>query len=292
MVIDAGHGGDDHGAVSPNGLVEKDITLSIVKKIAALNSNNHINILLTRDNDQTVSVKDRVEFAKTKGANMFISVHLDARSNDETQDKNGISVLIDKNNKNIVLASALIHELKKSYTTDDKIRSRKNGVWVLDANICPAAMIECGYLTNAGDEAFIANNTNQETIAKNILTAIEKYAVSLSSNKSATVITNSFENPVMPDTIPNMNYKDKKITDLKMKPTSNKVEVTYSDGSGETITKDEAKRRGFALPPPPPTPPVPQTPPTPPTPPTSPTPPTPPVPPAPPISFLNQMPFL
>ena len=64
VVIDAGHGGADNGARSANGLKEKDITLSIAKKIAVLNSNEHINILLSRDNDQTISVRDRVHFAK------------------------------------------------------------------------------------------------------------------------------------------------------------------------------------------------------------------------------------
>jgi N-acetylmuramoyl-L-alanine amidase len=109
VVVDAGHGGNDHGALSLNGLFEKDITLSIVKKIAALNSNDRIKILLSRDDDQSLSVKDRVAFAKANGANMFISIHLNAIPNNETQDKNGFAVLIDKNNKNILLASTLIN---------------------------------------------------------------------------------------------------------------------------------------------------------------------------------------
>jgi N-acetylmuramoyl-L-alanine amidase len=246
VVVDAGHGGYDHGALSSNGLFEKDITLSIVKKIAALNSNDRIKILLSRDDDQSLSVKDRVAFAKANGANMFISIHLDAAANNEQENKSGISVLIDKNNKNILLASALINELKKSYTTADKVRARKNGIWVLDANTCPAAMIECGYLTNPGDEAFITNNTNQEKIARNILNAIENFSANLNNNDSQAA--------AIVDTIPDIYYNNKKVNSLEMN--QSKVNVTYNDGSKETITKAEAQKRGFVLPPPPPIPPV------------------------------------
>ena len=79
-MIDAGHGGNDNGAISANGLKEKDITLSIAKKIAALNANEHIKILLSRDNDETISVKDRVAFAENNKADFFISIHVNAIS--------------------------------------------------------------------------------------------------------------------------------------------------------------------------------------------------------------------
>jgi hypothetical protein len=249
VVVDAGHGGNDHGALSLNGLFEKDITLSIVKKIAALNSNDRIKILLSRDDDQSLSVKDRVAFAKANGANMFISIHLNAIPNNETQDKNGFAVLIDKNNKNILLASTLINELKKSYPTADKIRTHKNRIWVLDANTCPAAMIECGYITNPADLAFISKSTNQEKIARNILNAIENFAANLNNNDSQAA--------AVVDTIPDMYYNNKKVNSLEMN--QSKVKVTYDDGSKETITKAEAQKRGFVFPPPPP-PPVPAAP--------------------------------
>ena len=269
VVIDAGHGGDDRGAISSSGLAEKDITLSIVKKIAALNSNDHIKILLSRDNDQFISVKDRVEYAKTNRANMFISFHLNAAPINEKGYKNGISVLIDKKNKNMLLASALINELKKSYKTEDKIGTRVNGgIWVLDENICPAALVECGYITNPADEAFIINNINQEKVEKNVLDAIEKFAVNLNNSDSKNgVIINSSEPNTSRHTVPDMYYNNKKVSGIEMN--QSKVKVTYGDGSKETITKAEAKKRGFVFPPPPapPLPPVPPVPPTPPLPP-------------------------
>jgi TonB-dependent SusC/RagA subfamily outer membrane receptor len=238
VVVDAGHGGLDKGAIV-NGLNEKDITLSIAKKIAAINSNNRIKILLSRGNDQTISVKDRVLFAKEKKADLFISLHLNSAANKESD---GFSVLIDKENspQNLLLGSALIDELKKSYQTDEKIGVRKNGIWVLDENVCPAALIECGFLSNSNDQAFITNKDNQQKIAINILNAIENYAIQNSLTKATA------------DTIPPMYYQNKKVTGLAVQTKSNNVKVTYADGTSETISKGEADKRGFVLPPPPP----------------------------------------
>ncbi|MDQ2720020.1 MAG: N-acetylmuramoyl-L-alanine amidase [Bacteroidota bacterium] len=290
VVIDAGHGGNDNGAVS-NGLMEKNVTLSIARKIAELNSNEHIKILLSRDNDQYISVKDRVAFAKNNDADMFISLHVDKALNDQI---NGFSVFINKSNneQDKVLASVLINELKKSYKTADNIAMRKNkGILVLDSSACPAALIECGFLSNAGDIAFIRSSPDQEKVAKNVLNAINNYA-STSNNKVVgnTITPNDPQSvstfvAIKNDTIPDMNYKGKKVTGLQMtqstknlKVTYNdgNVKVTYSDGSKETITKAEAKKRGFILPPPPP-PPSPLLQPPPPPPPNMPAPPPPPM---------------
>jgi N-acetylmuramoyl-L-alanine amidase len=75
VVIDAAHGGKDKGAVNAEGIKEKDITLSIARRISALNSNAQIKILLSRDNDEYIPVKERVVFARNNKANQFISIH-------------------------------------------------------------------------------------------------------------------------------------------------------------------------------------------------------------------------
>jgi N-acetylmuramoyl-L-alanine amidase len=203
VVIDAGHGGSDNGAHSASGLNEKDITLSIAKKIASLNSNDHVQILLSRDNDQSISVKDRVHFAKDHDADLFVSIHLNAAADEQL---NGFSVLIDRNNteKNQLLASALINELKETYKTNNEIEVGNRGLFVVDSNSCPAALIECGYLTNSNDLAFISNNANQEKVAKDILSAINNYASTANGtdNKTNGVANNENNSENRMDTIP------------------------------------------------------------------------------------------
>jgi len=195
VVIDAGHGGNDNGALSANGLKEKDITLSIAKKVVALNSNDHFRILLSRDKDQTISVRNRVHFAQDHSADLFVSIHVNGSTD---QQLNGFSVLIDRHNteKNQVLASALINELKSLYKTDNEIEVQNRGLFVVDSNSCPAALVECGYLSNANDVAFISKDANQEKIAKDILNAINNYADSKKVDDTKSAVINKS------DTIP------------------------------------------------------------------------------------------
>ena len=257
VVIDAGHGGADNGAISADGLREKDITLSIAKKIAALNSNDHIKILLSRDNDKTIPVKDRVVFAKNNHSDLFISIHVNA-TDSKSLSRNGFSVFIDKSNsdKNKLLASSLLEELKKSYITDEAIALRENGVWVLDNNVCPVALIECGYLSYPPDEAFITQNANQEKIAQNILDGINNYALNLDNTTPVNSEINTTDVKTIQDTIPTLYYKNKKVTNIKTSESGKNVTVKYEDGTTETISKEEAKESGL-IPPPPPPPPLP-----------------------------------
>lgn len=278
VVIDAGHGGNDYGARSVNGSLEKNISLSIAKEIAALNSNKNITILLSRSDDNSITMQDRVQFAETNNADLFISIHVNAVGGGDPF-KEGFSVLIDKanSNKNKLLASALIEELQKSYTIDNIIAVREHNVYVVDKNICPAVVVECGYLTNPADEAFITKEENQEKIARDILNAISKYASGINDSTVNAGEMKTLPSAILNDTLPEMYYKSKKVTGLKVVHSNNKIVATYADGTTEIITKEEAKKRGFTLPPPPP--PVPAIAPVPPTSAVAPVPPPPPPPP-------------
>ncbi len=83
IVIDAGHGGDDPGAIGTNGLMEKDITLKIARLLFnRLVDEKGINVIMTRDSDVTLSLKHRVEYAKQHDADLLISIHLNTIPND------------------------------------------------------------------------------------------------------------------------------------------------------------------------------------------------------------------
>ena len=75
VVLDAGHGGQDKGAINKDGITEKDLTLQLIKKIKALNTDENIQIILSRDNDVYASPRAKADFAKTNNADMFISIH-------------------------------------------------------------------------------------------------------------------------------------------------------------------------------------------------------------------------
>ncbi|HBH62039.1 MAG TPA: N-acetylmuramoyl-L-alanine amidase [Nitrospiraceae bacterium] len=79
IVIDAGHGGKDPGAIGPGGLQEKDITLHVGKKLGAILEQRHgVKIIYTRDKDIFVPLNERTEIANSHKSDLFISIHVNA----------------------------------------------------------------------------------------------------------------------------------------------------------------------------------------------------------------------
>ena len=79
IVIDAGHGGKDPGAISRRvGIKERDLTLSIAKKLKRILADNGIRVIMTRDSDEFISLPERVRIANSSGADLFISIHINA----------------------------------------------------------------------------------------------------------------------------------------------------------------------------------------------------------------------
>jgi N-acetylmuramoyl-L-alanine amidase len=78
IVVDAGHGGDDPGASGPYGIREKNITLSIAREIRRqLQDTGRYNVVLTRDRDVYIKLKERVEISRRVKGDLFISIHAD-----------------------------------------------------------------------------------------------------------------------------------------------------------------------------------------------------------------------
>ena len=209
VVLDAGHGGKDFGAVSLDGKVtEKDMDLSIVLKIKALNNNPNINLILSRETDIYQTPPEKADFSTAQHADLFISMHADAAQRDSAVLKSGMQVIVSRNdyaNANIskLFASAIINEFSNDYKipVTRLPMQRQKGIWVLSKSLCPAIIIETGYLTNKKDLAYLQTAAAKETIAKNVLAAIEKYAL-VQANLTNTTVINTEERLVIKDTIP------------------------------------------------------------------------------------------
>ncbi|MBV9949604.1 MAG: N-acetylmuramoyl-L-alanine amidase [Myxococcales bacterium] len=78
LVLDPGHGGSDHGARDPGGLEEKDVVLDIARRVAPVFAGQGIDVVLTRDDDQYVSLEERTALANNSGADLFVSIHCNA----------------------------------------------------------------------------------------------------------------------------------------------------------------------------------------------------------------------
>jgi len=79
IVLDAGHGGHDSGATGPTGLMEKDLVLDVTRRVAKLvGTQLGLKVLLTRDSDNFVTLRDRTSYANRQHADLFVSIHANA----------------------------------------------------------------------------------------------------------------------------------------------------------------------------------------------------------------------
>lgn len=122
LVVDAGHGGKDAGAVD-NGVYEKDINLKVAKKLAALVEKkiDGVKVVLTRDNDTFLTLQQRADKANASKGNLFISIHTNS---------------VDKSNKNRTTVSGSSVYTLGLHKDDDnmKVAQRENSVIELESD--------------------------------------------------------------------------------------------------------------------------------------------------------------
>jgi N-acetylmuramoyl-L-alanine amidase len=95
VIIDAGHGGKDPGTIGISGVYEKNIVLPIALKTRALLSKDYddLKIVMTRDKDEFIELRNRGKIANSGGGDLFVSIHCNAKKS-EDNDKNGFEVYI------------------------------------------------------------------------------------------------------------------------------------------------------------------------------------------------------
>jgi N-acetylmuramoyl-L-alanine amidase len=185
VVIDPGHGGIDPGAISRNGIEEKNLNLAIAGKIKQLSGEYNIRVLMTRENDQLAGGKPtvqeslhyRADMANENKADLFIAIHTDMVA---SKDVKGFSIFIAKSNAHyaqcVQLGASLTETLRKSYPTQAALKQRAEHIYVLDKTDMPAVLLLCGNIDNEKDLSYLSKKDNQEIIARNILQGIRKYA--------------------------------------------------------------------------------------------------------------------
>jgi N-acetylmuramoyl-L-alanine amidase len=189
VVIDAGHGGTDGGAKTKDGKYkEAELSLAIAKKIEALAHDYNINLIMTREDEKfpfeatnkNDALRKRVELVNNRKPDAFITIHVNNSSENEQNSKSGFDAYVTNKGYNlpdVQLASSVLGELKKIYTTNGNIKQRGNAsIYVIDEAKAPSLLLECGYINNPKDVSFITNESNQEKIAKAILRGIVTFA--------------------------------------------------------------------------------------------------------------------
>lgn len=178
LVIDAGHGGKDAGALSKDEkYYEKNINLDILLQLKELLDEENIKVYYTRTADDQVYLRPRVELANSVDCDFFISIHCNANP---VSGPNGSEIYYYdtefKGVKAADLATLFLEgledhtSLKKRYIMEKK----GNEIFILKKALVPSILIEVGYLTNNKDMKYLSKSDNRKAVAQGIFDSIMK----------------------------------------------------------------------------------------------------------------------
>ena len=169
VVIDAGHGGTDYGAIR-NGINEKDITLDISKRVQAGLEKKGYNVAMTRTDDTYVSLQDRVEFSEIFNPDIFVSIHVNS-SNSESP--SGIETHYYKDNS-LTLAKYIHASMLNNINSKDR-GLFKSKFYVINHTTAPAILVEIGFISNPNERAQLVTESRKNATAKAIIEGIDGY---------------------------------------------------------------------------------------------------------------------
>lgn len=195
VILDAGHGGDDEGAIV-RGVKEKDLALIFAKKLKArLARNRDLPVVMTREDDRYVTLDDRLVDSVDQGGSIFVSLHLNQVKGKKAAGAIVYSYGPEKLKKwrkrrlpsvppmpappRVTAGDSerLSRTFSRSLRADGFIaRSAKSDYYVLKNPAAPSVLIELGYLNNPGEAAKLADSAYQDKMVDSLAKAIEQYS--------------------------------------------------------------------------------------------------------------------
>lgn len=189
VILDPGHGGEDGGAVGKNGIYEKNLNLSIAKKVESNLTAWGFSVFCTRNEDillydrnedfkgrkKVLDLAARLKIAKDTENCIFVSIHMN--SFPETK-YNGLQVYYSPNDpRSAELADLIQNEVRKQLqpTNARKTKQASTNIYLLNRITSPAILIECGFLSNVEECAKLSSEQYREELSYAISCAIADY---------------------------------------------------------------------------------------------------------------------
>jgi N-acetylmuramoyl-L-alanine amidase len=215
IVIDAGHGGKDPGAIGPSGLLEKDIVLSMALLLAEeVKSKLGWEVVLTRNDDTFIPLEERTAIANKVGADLFVSLHVNASSNAAVHGIETYYLNFSKNEKAAAVAArengttlravsdleqilfdlmahskiqessrlasdiqnALITGITREFGAVRNLGVKQGPFYVLLGANMPSVLVEAAFLSNPAEETRLATKQYQKETTRAIIDGLRAYA--------------------------------------------------------------------------------------------------------------------
>jgi N-acetylmuramoyl-L-alanine amidase len=213
VVIDAGHGGHDSGAVGPDGTQEKTIALSIAKKLSHELTAMGLDVVLTRDDDTFVRLEDRAKIANAAKGDLFISIHCNSAVSHKLRGIETYSLNIASDRYSIRLAArensssekgmsdlrfiladlatkantaesnrlatrvqgTLVSHLSADYKEIKDLGTKEALFYVLLGAKMPAILVETSFLSNPTEEKRLESSKYQQHVAASIAAGVQRF---------------------------------------------------------------------------------------------------------------------
>lgn len=172
IVVDAGHGGYDGGAVY-EGICEKDINLSVALKLEKVLKERGYKVVMTRSTDKFVKLRNRAYIANSSGADLFVSLHANAAAN-APYFAGVYTYRCPGSSRGLKLANAIQSEVcAKTGAINRGVLSEK--FYVVTATTMPAVLVEMGFMSNHNELMKLIDSTYQDKIVDGIAQGIDDY---------------------------------------------------------------------------------------------------------------------
>lgn len=171
VIIDPGHGGDDPGTIGIGGFQEKDVVLPISLDVAEILRKQEIDVIMTRDTDNFISLQGRTDMANDIDADLFVSIHANA-INLSRPDVNGLETYYYKSGRRL---AEVIHWNILNGVEIDNRGIRRARFYVLRHSTMPAVLVEVGFLTGAVDSSRLKDPDHRRRMAEAIARGIVEY---------------------------------------------------------------------------------------------------------------------
>ena len=215
IILDAGHGGKDPGAIGPMGLLEKDVVLDIAQRLAEIFKDRGVKVILTRESDVFISLQSRTEMASQSQADLFVSIHANSSpirsvagvevfslkdlgyvEKNEVQRKTNYELMFEtlamkqgsKDLENILEDLLYSHKQAQSLslaktlseTVSQEANTENRGFktshfYVLRNTLIPAVLVEIGFLTHPREEKLLQTSAYRQKIAEGLARGILLY---------------------------------------------------------------------------------------------------------------------
>ena len=186
VVIDAGHGGRDGGAVAEDGTLEKHLNLAVALQLKALLESADIRVVMTRETDIELAspdsphkkaddLKAREKLAESCENAVFVSIHMNRFPVEKYK---GLQVYYSENHENSLILAQTIQNVSEETlrnTQDRKVKPAGDSIYLMAHLEIPAVLVECGFLSNPEELSLLKNEAYRKKLAMCLYASLMGY---------------------------------------------------------------------------------------------------------------------